>query len=420
MDRLVIKGGAPLSGRLEIGRAKNAVLAEMAAGLLGDGELKLRRVPRLRDVETMAAILKALGMEVDEKDGDMAVSLRDPSRCEAPYELVRTMRASFFVLGPLLARRKRAKVSVPGGCAIGARPINYHLSGLAAMGACIDIQGGYVEASAEKLHGARVVFETASVGATENVMMAATLAEGTTVISNAAREPEVSDLAELLNKMGARIKGAGTDTVEIEGVKSLHGAEFESIPDRIEAGTYLILSMLTGCGLSIDGVRREHLQALEARMADAGATMEQECGAVRVVCPDPIRAIDIMTLPYPGFPTDMQAQWIALMSLARGTSTVRETVFENRFQHVPELVRMGADITVRGATAVIRGMRELRGAPVMISDLRAGAALVLAGLAAKGETVVHRIYHLDRGYDRLVSKLKAVGAAIERVPGPPT
>lgn len=419
MDKLVIDGGRPLKGRIEIGKAKNAVLAEMAASLLGEGTLRLRAAPRLKDVDTMGAILQALGMEVSAGERELAMTLKDPTRCEAPYELVRTMRASFFVLGPLLARRKRAKVSLPGGCAIGARPINYHLNGLSAMGAEIDIQGGYVEAKARRLRGARVSFETASVGATENVMMAACLAEGTTVISNAAREPEVSDLAELLKLMGARIDGAGTDSIEIEGVKSLNGADFDPIPDRIEAGTYLILSLLTGCGLRIAGARREHLSALEARMLDAGARLEQEREVLFMSCPDGLRGVDIITLPYPGFPTDMQAQWIALMALANGSSAVRENVFENRFQHVPELNRMGADISVKGTTAIVKGVSELRGAPVMISDLRGGAALVLAGLAAKGRTEVHRIYHLDRGYDRLVEKLKGVGAAIERAPGPP-
>jgi UDP-N-acetylglucosamine 1-carboxyvinyltransferase len=418
MDRLVINGGRNLAGEVQIGVAKNAALPAMAAALLTEEEVRLPGVPAFKDVETMADILRGLGSEVELGQDAVSIRANDPGRCEAPYEFVRRMRASFFVLGPLLAKRKRARVSLPGGCAIGARPINYHLNGLAAMGARIEIRGGYVEAAADRLCGSAITFESPSMGATENVMMAASLAEGVTVISNAAREPEVADLAGLLNRMGAKIGGAGTDTVTVEGVRELRGAEHRPIPDRIEAGTYLIMSALTGCGLRVKGARREHLQSLEGRLYDAGVSIREDSVGLRVACASSVRASDIVTLPYPGFPTDMQAQWIALMAVADGTTVVRETVFENRFQHVPELVRMGARIAVKGGTAVIQGVNSLKGAPVMVSDLRAGAALVLAGLAATGETVVHRVYHLDRGYAGLVEKLKAVGAHVERVPGP--
>jgi len=418
MDKFVIQGRSALRGTVDISGAKNAVLPAMVAALLTDEPVHLSNVPRLRDVETMGRLLRGLGARVELSEGEMTVTAAGLANPEAPYDLVRTMRASFVVLGPLLARLRRARVSLPGGCAIGTRPINLHLHGLAALGASIDIHDGYVEAKAERLRGTDIALDSASVGATENLMMAASLAEGKTVISNAAREPEVVDLAELLNKMGADIRGVGSDTITITGVRKLHGADHSQIPDRIEAGTYLILSLLTGGGVKVRGVKREHLQALEARFHEAGATIQESEQGLSVSCQGAPHAADVVTAEYPGFPTDMQAQWITLMAVASGSSVVRETVFENRFQHVPELVRMGADISVRGGTAVVRGAKELRGAPVMVSDLRAGAALVMAGLVAEGVTEVHRIYHLDRGYERLEEKLRALGASIERIPGP--
>lgn len=419
MDRLVIRGGARLRGEVSVSGAKNAVLPAMAAALLADGAVKLRNVPSLKDVDTMARLLKRLGADVRVAEGEASVSAAGLSNPEAPYDLVRTMRASFVVLGPLLARLRRARVSLPGGCAIGTRLINFHLAGLAAMGAEIEIADGYVVAKTAGLRGASIALERPTVTGTENLMMAATLADGRTVISNAAREPEVADLAALLNKMGARISGAGTDSVTIEGVDSLHGAEHTQIPDRIEAGTYLVLSLINGGEVVVRGARRDHLHALETHLEKAGATFRETGGGLSVSGPARPRGTDIRTAEYPGFPTDMQAQWIALMAVAEGSAVVRETIFENRFQHVPELVRMGADISVSKGTAVVRGVPALRGAPVMVSDLRAGAALVIAGLMAKGTTEVHRVYHLDRGYAGLVENLRSLGADVERVPGPP-
>ncbi|MEK7476749.1 MAG: UDP-N-acetylglucosamine 1-carboxyvinyltransferase [Candidatus Coatesbacteria bacterium] len=419
MDRFVIRGGRPLRGEVGIAASKNAALPAMAAAMLTAEAVRLDGVPGYKDVRTMARILRHLGARVDETEASLEIHAADPGNHEAPYDLVRTMRASFFVLGPVLARLGRARVAFPGGCAIGVRPVDEHLKGLAALGATIVVSEGYVEATADRLRGAAIAFGTPSVGATENVMMAACLAEGTTVMSNAAREPEVVDLAELLIRMGARITGAGTGTVTIEGVKALGGATHPTVPDRIEAGTFIVLSVLTGCGIAVRGARRDHLQALESALRQAGVAMDERDGALVVSCEGRWRASDAVTQPYPGFATDLQAQWMVLMALANGSSVVRETVFENRFQHVPELVRLGADIAIRGNTAVIRGVSRLSGAPVMVSDLRAGAALVLAGLAAAGTTEVQRIYHLDRGYDRLIEKLRGVGAEIERVPGPP-
>jgi UDP-N-acetylglucosamine 1-carboxyvinyltransferase len=419
MDKLVIHGGKRLSGSVSVSGAKNAVLPAMAAALLTTEKVVLENVPQLRDVATMARLLRHLGATV-EMEGDRAViDASGVAKPEAPYDLVRTMRASFEVLGPLLARFGSARVSLPGGCAIGARPINIHLTGLAAMGAEIDLKDGYVEAKVRGLKGANIVLDIASVGATRNLMMAATLASGTTVINNAAREPEVSDLAALLVTMGARIKGAGTDVIRIEGVRRLGGSRHRTIPDRIEAASYLAVSVLTGGGVTVKGAVKEHLAAFTARLAEAGMGMESGAAGL-VVKPTQSRpkSTDAVTAPYPGFATDMQAQWTALMTVADGSAVIRETLFENRFQHVPELVRMGADITVKGATAVVRGVSGLKGAPVMVSDLRAGMALVIAALAAEGTTEIHRIYHLDRGYEKLVEKLSAVGASIERVPGP--
>lgn len=419
MDRYLIRGGSPLKGEVAVAAAKNAALPAMAAAMMTADPVRLEGVPGYKDVLTMARIMRHLGADVEESPAGVEVRATDPRNHEAPYDLVRTMRASFFLLGPTLARLGRARVAFPGGCAIGVRPVDLHLKGLAALGASIDVSEGYVEARAGKLRGAEVSFDMPSVGATENVMMAACLAEGTTVMRNAAREPEVVDLADLLRAMGARIQGAGEETITIEGRKTLGGAVHRMVPDRIEAGTFIVLSALTGCGVTVRGARREHLRALESNLEAAGFRVEDREGALGLSCTGRWRGADVETEPYPGFPTDLQAQWMALMALAEGQASVRETVFENRFQHVPELVRLGADISIRGNTATIRGVSRLLGAPVMVSDLRAGAALVLAGLAAHGTTEVQRIYHLDRGYDRLVEKLRAIGASIDRVPGPP-
>ncbi len=420
MDKLVIRGGAPLAGTIRVSGAKNTVAHTMPAALLTAGPVRLTNVPALKDVQTMARLLRTLGASVEVAEGRCDIRADALNGADASYDLVRTMRSSFVVLGPLLARLGRARVSLPGGCAIGPRPVDLHLKGLAAMGASITTAGGYVEAVAPRLRGARIVFDHVSVGATLHLMMAAALADGETVLAGAAREPEVVDLADLLNAMGGRVLGAGSDTVTVEGVRELHGAEHDNLPDRIEAGTWLVASLLTGGGLGVAGARRDHLGAVEARLLQAGAAIEERDGALRAVVRGRWRASDVTTLPYPGFPTDMQAQWMAAMALAEGTTVIRETIFENRFQHVPELVRLGAEISVQDRNAVVRGVPGLRGAPVMVSDLRAGVSLVLAALAASGTTEIHRIYHLDRGYDRLVEKLRGVGAAIERVPGPAT
>ena len=418
MDKLVIQGGAALAGRIRVSGAKNTVAHTMPAALLTAGPVRLTNVPALKDVQTMATLLRTLGAAVEVAEGRCEITAANLNGADAAYDLVRTMRSSFMVLGPLVARLGRARVSLPGGCAIGARPVDLHLKGLAALGASITNSGGYVEAAASRLRGAQIAFDHVSVGATLHLMMAAALADGETVLSNAAREPEVTDLADLLNAMGGQVRGAGTDTVTIVGVRELHGAEHANIPDRIEAGTWLVASLITGCGIEVAGARRDHLQAVEARLQQAGAEVREQDGILSLAGPGRWRAADVSTLPYPGFPTDMQAQWMTAMSLATGTTVIRETIFENRFQHVSELVRLGADITVQDRAAVVRGVAGLTGAPVMVSDLRAGVSLVLAGLAAAGTTEIHRIYHLDRGYDRLVEKLRGVGACIERIPGP--
>ena len=388
----------------------------MAASLLVSAPVRITNVPALKDVETMANLLRRLGADVRAEGDEYLIDASKLDGGDAPYELVRTMRASVLVLGPLLARFGKARVSLPGGCAIGTRPIDFHLKGLAAMGAEIGINGGYVEARTAGLKGAHIALEFPSVGATENIMMAAALADGTTVINNAAREPEICDLGNILRSMGAGVEGDGTGVVSVVGRRSLSGCHHRLIPDRLEAGTWLLLSLLTGCNMPVRGARRADIQALEAALFEAGVRIEEKAGALHAICPDRLKGTDVITQPHPGFPTDMQAQWMVLMCHAQGTSVIRETVFENRFQHVPELLRMGADITVRGNTAVVKGGSGLRGAPVMVSDLRAGIALVLAALSAEGVSEVRRIYHLDRGYERLVEKLSAVGADIRRVP----
>ena len=418
MDKLVIEGGRPLSGTVEVSGAKNAALPAMAASLLASAPVTLSNIPAVRDVDTMARLLRTLGARAEVADGSALMDASGLSNGEAPYDLVRTMRASVLVLGPLVARLKRARVSLPGGCAIGIRPIDVHLAGLSAMGANVGMHDGYVEVETAGLHGAAIQLKVASVTGTENLMMAATLASGTTVISNAAREPEVVDLSGLLNAMGAKVSGAGTDTVTVEGVSSLGGASHRVVPDRIEAGTYLILSLLTGNGLEVRGAGEGHLAAISSRVAEAGGALVPVAGGIRTsLGGGRPRSVDIVTQPYPGFPTDLQAQWMTAMAVSRGSAVIRETLFENRFQHASELARMGADITVKGETAVVRGVERLNGAPVMVSDLRAGASLVLAALIAKGRSEVNRIYHLDRGYERMVGKLEAVGAAIRRMPG---
>ncbi len=415
MDAIEIEGGARLSGEVTVSPAKNAVLPLMAAALLAEGPCRLRRVPRLSDVRTLARLLEHLGASVAFEADGMRIDASGVGGLEAPYELVKTMRASVLVLGPLVARFGRARVSLPGGCAIGARPIDMHLKGLEAMGARIRLEHGYVEVEAPRLEGARIVLDLPTVTGTENLMMAAALARGRTVIENAAREPEVEDLARCLTAMGARVRGAGSAVVEIEGVDRLGPYDHDPIPDRIEAGTFLVAGALCGGEVFVRGAVPEHLDALVQKVRQAGYRVEPESGGIRVRGNGRSRSVDVRTGPYPGFPTDMQAQFMALMAVGRGLSVITETVFENRFMHVPELNRMGADIRVEGGSAVVRGVERLSGARVMATDLRASAALVLAGLVAEGTTVVSRVYHLDRGYERIEEKLAALGARVRRI-----
>jgi UDP-N-acetylglucosamine 1-carboxyvinyltransferase len=420
MDRIRIRGGRPLSGDIAIGGAKNAALPLMAAGLLTEERLVLSNVPRLADIQTMTALLSQHGIAIDPVGNDgRTLSLGGAiTNTEAPYDIVRKMRASVLVLGPLLARVGEARVSLPGGCAIGTRPVDLHLKGLEQMGARIDLEGGYIDAKvAGRLRGATIVFPFVSVGATENLLMAASLADGQTVLANAAREPEIGDLAACLAAMGARIDGIGTDRLVIEGVERLHGAAHRIIGDRIEAGTYACAAAITGGELRLHGARLEHLGAVARALREAGVEVAETEGALLVRRLNGLHGADVMTEPYPGFATDMQAQFMALMSVAEGAAMVTETIFENRFMHVPELNRMGARINVHGASAIVRGVPSLSGAPVMATDLRASVSLVLAGLAAKGETVVNRVYHLDRGYEAVEQKLAACGAEIERIAG---
>ena len=418
MDKLVIVGARPLEGETRISGAKNATLPILAACLLAEGDCLVCNVPHLHDVTTSIALLSGMGVRVTLADGmGVEVDARAVENVHAPYELVKTMRASILVLGPLLARFGQAEVSLPGGCAIGSRPVNLHIDGLAAMGADIRVENGYIRASAGRLRGARIVLDTVTVTGTENLMMAATLAEGTTVIENAAREPEVVDLACFLNAMGARVQGAGTDTLVIEGVRRLHGAEYEVMPDRIETGTYLIAGAITGGCVTLKNVRHGTLDAVLAKLEEAGAQLDQGEHSITLdMRGRRPRAVDIRTAPYPAFPTDMQAQFMALNAIADGASTMIETVFENRYMHVQELERMGADIRVQGNVAVVHGVERLTGAPVMATDLRASAGLVLGALVAEGETEVDRIYHIDRGYECIEEKLGQLGACIRRVP----
>jgi len=418
MDRIRIRGGKPLSGSISVSGAKNAVLALMPAALLAGSPLHLQNVPNLADVATMTALLQHLGMDVAHDKAARTLALTGPATGnEAPYDIVRKMRASVLVLGPLLARDGVARVSLPGGCAIGTRPVDLHLKGLEAMGATITVEGGYIEARAPSggLRGARIIFPVISVGATENLLMAATLADGETELVNAAREPEIEDLALCLIRMGARIEGIGTDRLRVTGVAALTGATHPVVMDRIEAGTYACAAAITGGEVFLQGARLDHLGAVARVLREAGVGVNEEPAGLRIARMNGLHGVDVVTEPFPGFATDMQAQFMALMCVAQGASMVTETIFENRFMHVPELARMGARINVHGASAIVRGVHKLSGAPVMATDLRASVSLVLAGLAAQGETVVNRVYHLDRGYERLEEKLAAVGADIERL-----
>ena len=418
MEKLIVKGGNRLVGAVKTSGAKNAVLPIIAASILGTTPSHLDEVPMLEDVHTISEVLKCLGLAVkcSPEKNVLDIDSTEITSYEAPYELVRTMRASFLVMGPLLARIGKARISMPGGCAIGARPIDIHLKGFEALGVKIEQGHGYIEASApEGLKGTGIYFDFPSVGATENIMMAASLAEGTTILENAAEEPEIVDLANYLNKMGAKIRGAGTDTIRIEGVEKLHGADYTIIPDRIEAGTYMIAAAMTGGDIVVENVLPEHQKPLIAKLREAGAVVEEDIDKVRVIGKNPLKAVSIKTLPYPGFPTDMQAQMMAMMVIAEGRSKVTETVFENRFMHVVELNRMGAQISTEGRSAVIDGPCKLTGCDVRATDLRAGAAMILAGLVAEGTTRIGDLHHIDRGYENIVAKLKNLGADIERV-----
>lgn len=418
MDRIRIRGRRPLSGEIKIGGAKNAALPLMTAGMLTDERLILSNVPQLADIQTMSALLAQHGVAVEPivEDGRTLSLGGAITNTEAPYDIVRKMRASFLVLGPLLARVGEARVSLPGGCGIGARPIDLHLKGLEQMGAQIALEGGYINARIDgRLQGTTIFFPFVSVGATENLLMAASLAEGRTVLVNAAREPEIGDLAACLVAMGARIEGIGSDKLTIEGVSKLHGAEHSIIPDRIETGSYACAAAISGGSVFLRHARLDHLGATARILREAGVDVIEQSDGLMVTRLNGLRGVDVMTEPYPGFPTDMQAQLMALLSVADGASMVTETIFENRFMHVSELNRMGARINVHGASAIVRGVTGLSGAPVMATDLRASLSLILAGLAAEGETVVNRVYHLDRGYEAVEQKLAACGADIERI-----
>ena len=419
MEKLIIKGGHPLRGRVKISGAKNAVLPIIAATLLGQVQpSRLDEVPALDDVETIAEVIQSLGVKArfDAAANQFWVDSADITEYEAPYDLVRKMRASFLIMGPLLARCGRAKISLPGGCAIGTRPIDLHLKGFEALGAEIEIGHGYIDAKAPKgLKGARIYLDFPSVGATENIIMAASMAAGQTVLENPAQEPEIIDLANFLNVMGAKIRGAGTNVIKIEGVKKLTGAAYTVIPDRIEAGTYMVAAAMTRGDVYIENAISEHLKPVIAKLKEAGVEIEEHVDGIRVRCDGLTQAVDIKTMPYPGFPTDMQAQFMAMLAVSEGTGMVTETVFENRFMHVDELKRMGANIKIDGRTSVVEGVGALTGCQVKATDLRAGAAMVLAGLIAEGETQIGYIHHIDRGYDHLVPKLVALGADIRRI-----
>jgi UDP-N-acetylglucosamine 1-carboxyvinyltransferase len=415
VDKLVIQGGVPLTGEVRISGAKNAALPILCAALLTPDTLRLQNVPHLRDVTTTLNLLAQMGVEIslDEKLG-VGLTAAKLHNLSAPYELVKTMRASILVLGPMVARFGEARVSLPGGCAIGQRPVDLHIKGLQAMGAEIEIEQGYIHARAGRLKAARIVMDLVTVTGTENLMMAATLADGTTVIENAAREPEVTDLAECLNAMGARIKGAGTDVITVEGVDRLNGAVHRVMPDRIETGTFLVAAAATGGEVKLKGTRADILDSVIGKLRESGVHVEHEQDWIRLATDGKLKSVNLRTAPYPAFPTDMQAQFMALNAVAEGTALVTETIFENRFMHVQELRRLGASIEVEGNTAVVQGVPALQGASVMATDLRASASLVLAGLVARGDTLVDRVYHLDRGYECIEEKLSQLGARIKR------
>jgi UDP-N-acetylglucosamine 1-carboxyvinyltransferase len=415
MDKLIIKGGIKLKGEVLVSGSKNAALPILISTILAPGVNEIRNVPFLRDINTTIKVMESLGARVEGNGHVVVVDTAGINSHEATYDLVKTMRASVLVLGPLLARFGKARVSLPGGCAIGARPINLHLKGLQALGAEIVLEHGYVAAKAKRLKGARINFDISTVGGTEHLMMAAATAKGETILENAAREPEIIDLGLILNRMGAKIEGAGTDTIRIQGVSDLSPASYEVMPDRIEAGTFMIAAAITGGDISIKGMKLEHLDALVFKLQDAGVEISNRDNVIRVKGPRKIKSVNIKTRPYPGFPTDMQAQFMALMCKADGASVISENIFENRFMHVAELLRFGADIVIEGNAATVKGVRNLSGAPVMATDLRASASLILAGLAAENITEVSRIYHLDRGYESIEKKLAGLGADIVRV-----
>lgn len=413
MDKIVIAGGQRLCGDVVISGAKNAALPILVSSLLAGGWSAYRNIPSLMDIKTISKLLMNLGVEIEAGE-TFRINAADIGNCEAPYDLVKTMRASILVLGPLVARMGEARVSLPGGCAIGARPVNLHIKALRALGAEVDLKEGYIEARARRLKGTTIYFDISTVTGTENIMMAACLAEGTTILKNAAREPEVVNLAQVLGSMGARISGAGTDVIRIDGVERLHPVEAEVIPDRIEAGTFMIAAAMTGGDVRILGCIPQHLDALITKLQEAGSEITPVEGGIRVKSVSRIRSVDIKTLPYPGFPTDLQAQMMAMMTLGSGLSVITETVFENRFMHTSELMRMGADIQIQGNRAIVKGIPMLRGARVMATDLRASASLILAGLVAEGRTELSRVYHIDRGYQEIEKKFSALGADIRR------
>ncbi len=415
MDKIVVEGGVKLNGEIEISGAKNAALPILISSLLADGESVYSNVPRLMDIESIKLLLSSLGARIETDDRTVRIDGSGLNNHEAPYELVRKMRASILVLGPLMARLKKARVSLPGGCAIGARPINFHLKGLERFGAAISLNQGYVEASADGLKGTDIFFDIVTVTGTENMMMAAVLADGITTLHNAAQEPEVVAHAEVLKKMGANIEGAGTPIITITGVESLNPVSVSIIPDRIETGTYMISAALTGGEILLKNCEPNHLEAVINKLEETGTRIETKEDQIRVTGPSEIKSADLKTLPYPGFPTDLQAQFMVLMSVADGQSIISETIFENRFIHVSELERMGADITISGNSAMIKGVSNLSGAPVMATDLRASASLILAGLVAQGTTEVNRVYHLDRGYEAIEKKFESLGARINRI-----
>ena len=414
MDKIVISGGRPLHGDVQISGAKNAALPVLTAALLTEEPCTFSNIPDLVDIKTAGKLLRNMGVEI-EGAGTVKISAEKLTDSVAPYDLVKTMRASILVLGPLVARTGRARVSLPGGCAIGARPVNLHIKALQDMGATVDLQGGYIEARAGRLKGADIYFDLPTVTGTENIMMAATLAEGTTVLNNAAREPEIVNLADVLRGMGAKINGAGTDVITITGVSRLSGTEAAIIPDRIEAGTFMIAAGITGGEINVLGCVPQHLEALINKLRDTGMKIQPIEGGLRVAAGNKIASVDVKTLPHPGFPTDLQAQIMAYLCVGSGLSVITETVFENRFMHVSELMRMGADITIQGGSAVVRGVPALNGAQTMATDLRASASLILAALVARGETEISRVYHIDRGYENIEKKFSALGADIKRV-----